>query len=123
MKEKNQDEFEKYKLEVAGSVIAIQKKIGAEKENREHVDFDGYPSEELKKEVSEVVSESVGTQGIETIGLSVPPAHIPGDFALEVFDLAKKPGEKPNVLAKKIADGINAREMELVKDASSPELL
>ena len=115
MKEKNQDEFEKYKLEVTESVSAIQKKISEEKDNRRLVDFDSYPSEELKKEVVEVVRESIG---VEEVRLSVPPAHISGDFALEVFDLAKKLGEKPNVLAKKIADSINGREMELVKDVS-----
>lgn len=118
MKEKNQDEFEKYKLEVAESVNAVQKKIREEKESREYVDFDSYPSEKLKKEVTEVVKESIGVQDVGEVGLSVPPAHIPGDFALEVFDIAKKLGEKPNVLAKKIADGINGREMALIKDAS-----
>ncbi len=118
MKEKKQDEFEKYKLEVAESVSAVQKKISEEKDSRELVDFDSYPSEKLTAEVAEVVRESIGVQDVGEIGLSVPPAHISGDFALEVFDLAKKLGEKPNVLAKKIADSINGREMELVKDAS-----
>lgn len=118
MKEKNQDEFEKYELEVAASVSAVQKKISEEKESREHVDFDSYPSEELKKEVAEVVKESVGVQGVGEVELSVPPAHISGDFALEVFNLAKKLGEKPNLLANKIADGINEHEMVLIKDAS-----
>ncbi|KKP79756.1 MAG: Arginine-tRNA ligase [Candidatus Moranbacteria bacterium GW2011_GWF2_35_39] len=118
MKEKNQDEFEKYKLEVAESVSAVQKKISEEKDNRKLVDFDSYPSEELKAEVIEVVKESIDVQDVGAVGLSVPPAHISGDFALEVFDLAKKLGEKPNVLAKKIADRINERELELIKDAS-----
>lgn len=118
IKEENQDEFEKYKLEVAGSVIAVQKKISKEKESRKHVDFDSYPSEKLKREIAEVIKESVGIKDVEDVGLSVPPSHILGDFALEVFDLAKRLGEKPNVLAKKIADGINENEMALIKDAS-----
>jgi arginyl-tRNA synthetase len=118
MKEKNQDEFEKYKLEVAESVNTVQKKIREEKENRDYVDFDDYPSEKLRREVMEAIRESLGVQDVGEIDLSAPPAHISGDFALDIFDLAKKIDEKPNVLAKKIADGINEREMELVKDAS-----
>ncbi|MDZ7798356.1 MAG: arginine--tRNA ligase [Patescibacteria group bacterium] len=118
MRKKNQDEFENYKLEVAESVNAVQEKIREEKENREYVDFDSYPSEELRREVTEVVRESVGVQDIGKLKLSVPPAHISGDFALKVFDLAKKLGEKPNVLAKKIVDGINEHKMALIKNAS-----
>lgn len=118
MKEKNQDEFEKYKLEVAESVSAVQKKISEEKNNRELIDFDSYPSEELKAEVVEVVKESIGVRDIGEMGLLVPPAHISGDFALEVFDLAKKLGEKPNILAKKIAEQINKAEMNLIEKAA-----
>ena len=115
---KNQGEFEKYKLEVIESVDAVQERIREEKEHRGYIDFSSYPSEELQKEVKEVVQESLGVQDVGEIGLSVPPAHISGDFALEVFYLAKKLGEKPNVLAKKIVDGINEHEMDLIKDAS-----
>ncbi len=115
--DKNQGAFEKYKREVAGSVSVTQQRIEKDK-TRECIDFKAYPSEELKAEVISSVRESVGIQDVGEMGLSVPPAHIPGDFALEVFDLAKKLGEKPNVLAKKIADGINAHDMVLVRDAS-----
>lgn len=116
--EKKQNEFEKYKLEVTESVDIVQKRIREEKEHRDYVNFDGYPSEELQKEVRRVVQKSLSTQDVGEIGLSVPPTHIHGDFALEVFYLAKKLGERPNILAKKIVDGINEHELELIKDAS-----
>lgn len=115
--DKNQGDFEKYRLEVAKSVNTVQQRIEKEKV-RECIDFDAYPSEKLKREITSSVKKSVGVQDVGEIGLSVPPAHIPGDFAVEVFDLAKKLGEKPNLLAKKIADDINAHRMSLVKDAS-----
>lgn len=115
--DKNQGDFEKYRLEVAESVNKVQQRIEKEKA-RECIDFDTYPSEELKAEIISSVKESVGVQDVGEVRLSVPPAHISGDFAVEVFDLAKKLGEKPNLLAKKIADGINAHSMSLVRDAS-----
>ncbi len=117
MKEKNQDEFEKYKAEVAESVSVVQKRIIEEKKNRNYVKFSDYPSEELKDDVVKTVRESLGIEDAE-VGLSVPPSHVPGDFAIEVFALAKKLGEKPNEVAKKIADDINKGQAGLVKDAT-----
>lgn len=116
--EQNQSEFEVYKLEVVESVKAVQERIKEEIEHREYVDFGNYPAEKLQKEVTEVVMESLSAQDVGEMELSVPPPHVVGDFAIEVFRLAKKFDEKPNVLAKKIADSINGREMHLIKDAS-----
>ena len=116
--QQKQSEFEKYKLEVIESVNTVQERIRKEKEHRDYVDFGSYLSVKLQKEVEEVVRESLGTQDVEEIELSVPPSHISGDFAIEVFRLAKKLDEKPNMLAKKIVDGINGHQMDLVKDAS-----
>lgn len=117
-KDRGKDAFASYELEAAESVKVVQEKIKKDKESRKFVDLDDYPSEELKAEVVEVLKESIGVQDVGAVGLSVPPAHISGDFTLEVFNLAKKLGEKPNVLARKIADCINERERALVKDAS-----
>ena len=105
IKEEKQNGFEKYKLEVAESVSAVQRRIRGEKENREYVNFNDYPAEELKKEVVTAIKEVLGVQEIEEVGLLVPPTHIAGDFALEIFGLAKKLKEKPDILAKKIARG------------------
>jgi arginyl-tRNA synthetase len=115
---KKKGEFEKYELEVAESISAVQTKIKEEKENRKYVDFGSYPGEKLKQEVAGVVKESLEGKDVGEVRLIVPPAHISGDFALEIFDLAKKLGEKPNVLAKKISDSINGSKMTLVKDAA-----
>lgn len=118
IKEKNQNEFEKYKLEVTESVSAVQKRISEEKENRAYVNFNDYPAEELKKEVVTAIKEALGVQEVEEVGLSVPPTHIAGDFALEIFGLAKKLKEKPDVLAKKIAEQINKYKTGLIKEAA-----
>ncbi|MDO8624290.1 MAG: arginine--tRNA ligase [bacterium] len=117
LSKENQNEFEKYKTEVEKSVILIQEKIKEEKASREYINFDDYPSEILKKEIIESVKETARISDIEELNLSTPPSHISGDFALEIFDLAKKIGEKPNILAKKIADNINEQEIDLIKKA------
>jgi arginyl-tRNA synthetase len=112
-----QNEFEKYEQEVIESVSAVQKKISKEKSDRKYISLGVYQSVKLKRELTEAISESAGIRDIGEIELAPPPPHIFGDFAWDVFELAKKSGENPNALAKKIASGINARESDLIKQA------
>ncbi len=112
-----QNEFEKYKQEVAESVGLVQKRIEEEQKNRRYIDLENYPVANLKKEIGEIVEGILGVQG-KDLTLSVPPTHVISDFTLEVFNLAKKSGEKPNELAKKIVDNINERKTDLIKEAS-----
>ena len=115
--EEKQDEFEKYKLEIAESVSVVQKRIEQEKKSRKYVDFFCYPSERLKKEIFEVIKKAIGSEDIGEVKLLVPPAHIAGDFSLEIFSFAKKLGEKPDTLGKKIVDEINKNGGILIKNA------
>ncbi len=109
--------FEKYELEVAESVEAVQQKIKRERENRAYVSFGDYQCVKLRVEIASAVKKSLGIRDAGDIRLVSPPPHVFGDFALDVFNLAKKLKEKPEALAQKIADGIKAREGDLIKDA------
>ncbi|MDP3997772.1 MAG: arginine--tRNA ligase [bacterium] len=117
-KDSNQDEFEQYRLELAQAVDVVDKNLQAEKENRKYIDFSSYPLEQLKKEVRRVVQEVTGIHEMAEIELSVPPPHIPGDFALGGFGLAKQLRENPNVLANKIAKGIGEDQTIFIEKAS-----
>lgn len=110
------DEFEKYKNETEQDVKATLARIEAAR-RRECVDFDTYPVAGLHHEVSVAVSEALAMSEKPQVELSEPPAHVPQDFALGVFDVAKKIGEKPNEAAKKIADHLNSHKIESVSEA------
>ena len=114
--EKTQDEFDKYYSEVSESVDAVKKKIRKERESRSFVSFGNYPLEKLKIEIAGIVKEALNICD-PPVYLSNPPAHIYSDFSLGVFDLAKILGEKPNIVAKKIADSLVGHKTDLVKDA------
>jgi arginyl-tRNA synthetase len=118
MKKEKSNEFEQYISEVIDSINATKKIISEEKKNRKYVNFSSYPLEKLKEELREVMAESFATKDVKGVELLTPPAHIVGDFTLEIFNLAKKLGEEPNVLAKKIADNINKRKGVLIHTAS-----
>lgn len=112
-----QNEFEKYEREVIASVEVAQKRIKEERESRKYQRFGDYQSAQLRAEIALAIKESTDIRNIGEIELAPPPPHVFGDFALDVFDLAKKLKEKPDTLAEKIAAGIKAREGNLIKDA------
>lgn len=112
-----QNEFEKYKREVAESVDVVQKRIKKEEESRKYISFGDYQSAELRAEIVSAVREFTGVRNIGAVELVSPPSHIFGDFALSVFDLAGQIKEKPDVLAEKIASGIKTRKNNFIKDA------
>jgi len=114
MRETKQDEFEKYKHEVDESVLTA---IDSTKRSRKYVSFNDYPWAKLKNELKKAVSEVTG-ETPEQIELTMPPNYVAGDFSLEVFSLAKKLGEKPNVLAQKIAEYINQHELVIIEKAT-----
>lgn len=116
-KRKNLDKFKEYTLEVAESIDIVQKKIKKEIKNHKYIDSSDYPSGELKAELTKSVKNSTGIKDFSETELTVPPSHVSGDFALELFDIARKAGEKPNILAEKIANYINEHEMRLIEDA------
>ncbi len=105
---KTQDEFDKYRKEVDLSVNNALKGVKA---GVSRADFNDYLWKKLNNEIGELVWEAIGAE-IGQIELAVPPAHIGGDFSLEVFSLAKKIGENPNTMAKKIAGFINEGEVK-----------
>lgn len=112
-----QNEFEKYEREVIASVEVVQKRIKEERESRKYQSFGEYQSAQLRAEIVSVIQKSTGEQNIGEIELVSPPPHVFGDFALDVFDLAKKLKENPDTLAEKIVKGIKEREGNLIKDA------
>lgn len=118
MEERGKNEFEKYEEEVAQEVKKVQKKIEAEKRGREYIDYDEYPLEKLKEEVVNISKEALGNSDIGEIGITTPPTHIEADFALGFFDLAKKLKQKPNEIAKKVAEKINEGESDLIEGAA-----
>jgi arginyl-tRNA synthetase len=119
MSEQEQNEFEKYEREVIASVEAVQKKIKEERENRKYLSFGNYESARLRAEIVSAIKESTGTRDVGEIELTPPPPHVFGDFALDVFDLAKKLKEKPEILVEKIVSGLKlkAQKNYLIKDA------
>lgn len=117
--ERSGNEFEKYKLEIAASVNAVKERIKGERGGRELVEFKNYPLEKLKEEIGKVISKSLDIQDVGEIRLSDPPAHISCDFVLNVFELAKKMGKKSDEVARKIVNGVNEYEMDLVKNAEA----
>lgn len=112
-----QNEFEKYDREVIASVEAVQKRIKEERESRKYQGFGDYQSAQLRAEIVSAIQESTGQQNIGEIELTSPPPHVFGDFALDVFDLAKKLKEEPDIVAEKIADVIKKSAGNLIKDA------
>lgn len=113
----HQGEFEQYEQETKNAIAAVGERIENEKAKREYVARSEYPLEKLKKEITEALQELLGKQEIEKVSLSVPPAHIAGDFALEVFEVAKKLGEKPGAVAERVAKYLNEHESVFVKEA------
>ena len=116
IEEKN--EFEQYQQEVITSIGAVQERIGKEKSERTYVDYKLYVVQKLKSEIDGMIGQAFGLEGYCGNELSFPPAHVSGDFAFEVFSLAKQIGEAPVESAKKVAAEINQKKDGLVKGAT-----
>ena len=114
-----EDALRDYKEEIRESIDNVQKRIKAEKEGRNYIEYFDYPAGKLKHELSLVLQQALGLQEDQVVELITPPSHVSGDFALEIFDLAKKLGEKPNILTKRIVEYINSHETFLIKEASA----
>jgi arginyl-tRNA synthetase len=65
-----------------------------------------------------IIKKTLNLQDEIEIDLVIPPPHISSDYTLEIFKLAKKLKEQPNVLAAKIVEYINGNELNYFKQAT-----
>ena len=114
-----QDEFEKYKLEVAETVQKTVAKIKEEKANRKLVVFSEYALEKLRVELTEIIKKALGISCNFEVDFLPVPAHIKADFTISTFSLAKITGSNPNELAQKIVDYISKNQTDLIESVSA----
>lgn len=112
-------EIEKYRTEVLDSIRRTKERLAAEAETRNFVDYDDYPFGKIEKSLKVAIANSVSAEYARGIELTFPPAHIPYDFAIGMFDLAKQTGKSPNSLAEQVADEINKESPPFIKSAIS----
>lgn len=110
--EKNMSIFEQYQQEINGDIGIVTKKIEHELTERKYVSMMEYPSSKMENELCAIVEKAINAPGIfeGDFQLQAPPAHVPGDFAIETFDLAKKLKTNPRILSSKIVEEINRKE-------------
>ncbi len=117
---KGADIFKTYKSEVNKAVAKVLERIKKEKKTRKYVSFDGYPIEQLRQAVLDVVKQVSGVEiDLQEIKLEQPPVHVAEDFALPTFILSKKLKKKPGLIAKEIADYINKTKIKFLESAKN----
>lgn len=117
---KGTDIFKTYKSEVNKAVAKVLERIKKEKKTRKYVSFDGYPIEQLRQAVLDVVKQVSGVEiDLHEIKLEQPPVHVAEDFALPTFTLSRKLKKKPGLIAKEIADYINKTKIKFLESAKN----
>jgi len=113
--------FEAYKQEMHESIVGAQQATKQELTNRQYVELESYTVSKIKKEILGIVNRFLPDFKFteKDCDLKVPPPHIVGDFALEIFILAKKQGLDPNQTAERIATVINKGKAKFIKNAST----
>lgn len=113
--------LESYEQEVHESIVRTQQSIKQELTNRQYVELESYTVSKRKKGILEIVNRFLPDFKFteKDCDLKVPPPHIVGDFALEIFILAKEQGLDPDQTAERIATAINKGEAKFIKHASA----
>lgn len=113
------DEFKKYKEEISRSVLRTKKKISKDKSERKYVNYSNYPLEKIRRDIIEIIRESLGIQDKVYLELVFPPPNISADISFEVFNLSKKIKKDPNKLATEISEAINIKKNNFILQSSS----
>lgn len=94
--------FEQYQRGIKETVNSVLKRVNREIAEREYVSQETYPFFRMRKELVDIIENSVGAPGVcdYNFQLQFPPDHVEGDFAVEAFGLAKKIGTNPRLLLK-----------------------
>lgn len=79
--------------------------------------FSNYLLEKIKREIINVLKEKFAFSEIalQTLVLTLPPEFISADFSFSCFSLAKEKKEKPEELAKKIAEIFNQTSFNFIE--------
>ncbi len=112
-----------YKKEVRDSVRVTRDRIEKELRERSYVDFQRYPQQKIKRELTACMRQISELQNIdaEKLELKIPPPHIACDFTIEAFNIVRIYTVRMSAaeMAQKIEHVINSGSRTLIKRATA----
>ncbi|MFH1161883.1 MAG: arginine--tRNA ligase [Candidatus Jorgensenbacteria bacterium] len=116
---KQGDPFEDYRTEIDDSIEKALARVESEKRERSYISLHSYQLELLDRAIKGVLRERFDASKLERLELEIPPAHVSGDIALPVFELAKSLKENPVKIAGTISSVINQSDIKWIKTAKN----
>jgi arginyl-tRNA synthetase len=118
MKNNINNKFDEYIREIDASLVKILSKVTREKSTRNFIDRDLYLAEMIKKELVNIIGNSLDVETEKEFILESPPEHIVGDFSINVVEFAKQCQASPEKIGQEIVEFIKKNKFNLVKSAS-----